>query len=675
MTWNIKGWQGKDSSNIEPAYLGNGVFGLRFGGNPFDYGRLIIGGLWGYHGAEDIHRIVDVPSPLHFDIRLGAGRAVRRPARVEPASQQLDYLTATLVSDGILYNSDGEKAQYHVKHWISRALPSLAVMELTIIPEKTMTVTIRPRQLGEAAVAGCVKVATEVPGRWDTPGESRIIWQAAGGADKGVVLLSVREANGAQVQAVSGCFSACGDEMQISWPDAAAGQPLKLRLYMTVVSTAHHPQPEAQAVRMRRWAFSHSHAELRAAHLTAWAEIWRGRVIVDGDDEAQAAVDGSLFHLFCSASPAGVSGMAPFGLSSDGYSGHVFWDCETWTLPPFMLLDPATARSVLDFRLRGLDAAKAYAALYGYKGAMFPWEADGRGMESTPVAALTGVMQHHVTPDVAFAFWQYQVNCGDEDWLREATWPVLRNVADWICSRVDKTARGYEIRHVIGADEFSQNVHNNAFTNLICRKVLGLADECCRRLGGTPPAQWGIVADGIYIPRDAKSGLILQQDGWTPEKISKQADTVLAVYPSNVLERQDIEKVIAAHVPLDPEHACMVAMGDQLHAVAAARIGRRDLAKLFFRRGWQPYWIKEWGMFSETISRRGGCFITGHGGVLQAALMGFPGLQLDDPQLAIHPVALPEGWQKITCERIYVHGKPLRMEAVHGKPAELQKTT
>jgi trehalose/maltose hydrolase-like predicted phosphorylase len=672
MSWNLRGWGLPRPERIEPAYLGNGVLGLRIGSDPFDYGRLIFGGLWGYDSAADLHRVVDTPSPFHFAIRLGTGRRAEGLGRVEPTRQELDYLTATLVSEGNLVTPGGLKARYRTEHWVSRALPSLAVMELTLTPEQSGPVSLCPSLPRGAALAACVKVSAQAPAPWGGLGEVRATWQAAGDEGSGVIALTVQESSGAVVAVAASTFSGGGDELVLTWADAASGQPLRVRFYLSAVSTAHHPQPEAQVVRMRRWAMSHTHDELREKHNAAWGEIWKGRVIVEGDSDAQAAVDGSLFHLFCSASASMASGMAPFGLSSDGYSGHVFWDCETWTLPPFVLLDPGVARASLAFRRRGLDAARQYASLYGFRGAMFPWEADGRGVEATPVGALTGVMEHHITPDVAFAFWQYQVANGDEDWLRDATWPVLRNVAEWVCSRVVRSERGYELRHVIGADEFSENVHNSAHTNLVCRRALQVACECARQVGVTPSTAWNEVAAGLVIPRDPKTGLILQQDGWTPAHRAKQADTLLAVYPLGLLENPvDVKKVVGAHVSLDPAQACNVAMGDQINAVVAARIDRRDLAALFFRRGWAPYWIDTWGMFAETTSKRPGCFITGHGGVLQAALLGFTGLQLDHPTLAVHPAALPEGWTRISCERVFVHGRAMRLEAEHGQPAQL----
>jgi trehalose/maltose hydrolase-like predicted phosphorylase len=75
--------------------------------------------------------------------------------------------------------------------------------------------------------------------------------------------------------------------------------------------------------------------------------------------------------------------------------------------------------------------------------------------------------------DVAMAFIAYYQISGDEVFLRERAWPVVKGVADWIESRVTKTKRGYEILFVTGIDEGTDNVGNDSFTNIICKTVLG----------------------------------------------------------------------------------------------------------------------------------------------------------------------------------------------------------
>ena len=63
---------------------------------------------------------------------------------------------------------------------------------------------------------------------------------------------------------------------------------------------------------------------------------------------------------------------------------HIFWDSDTWMFPPLLLTHPDIARSLVAFRSRTLEAARANARANGRGGAMYPWEADERGRETTP---------------------------------------------------------------------------------------------------------------------------------------------------------------------------------------------------------------------------------------------------------------------------------------------------
>jgi len=86
------------------------------------------------------------------------------------------------------------------------------------------------------------------------------------------------------------------------------------------------------------------------------------------------------------------------------YNGHIFWDSELWMFPPLLMFNQDIARSLVNYRFNRLDAAKRKAKTYGYKGAMFPWESDDTGEESTPPFALTGTFEHHITADIAMHF-------------------------------------------------------------------------------------------------------------------------------------------------------------------------------------------------------------------------------------------------------------------------------
>ena len=92
---------------------------------------------------------------------------------------------------------------------------------------------------------------------------------------------------------------------------------------------------------------------------------------------------------------------------------------------------------------------------------MFPWESATSGEEDTPVWALTGTYEHHITADVAIAVWNYYCVTKDKEWLRRIGYPILESTATFWQSRVSEQVP-YQIKNVVCADEWAENVDNNA---------------------------------------------------------------------------------------------------------------------------------------------------------------------------------------------------------------------
>ncbi len=114
----------------------------------------------------------------------------------------------------------------------------------------------------------------------------------------------------------------------------------------------------------------------------------------------------------------------------------MFWDADTWMFPALLLAHPDIARSMVMFRYRTLDAAKQNARANGFRGAMYPWEADDRGEETTPrFASQNAHSEIHVTGDVGVAQWQYYQATGDSAWLARYGYPVIRETAEFWVSR------------------------------------------------------------------------------------------------------------------------------------------------------------------------------------------------------------------------------------------------
>lgn len=391
--------------------------------------------------------------------------------------------------------------------------------------------------------------------------------------------------------------------------------------------------------------------KLYADHVRRWDDLWQGDIEIEGDEEAQQVVRMALFNLYGFCREGSRLSVSPMGLSSQGYSGHVFWDTEIWMYPPMLFMNQGIARSMIDYRVDRLNAARRRALASGYSGAMFPWESDDFGEESTPTFAVTGSMEHHITADVAIAAWNYYRMTGDRDWLRDEGWPLIKAVAEFWISRVEPNQDGtYSIKHVVGADEYAIAVDDNAFTNGSAKVALRNASAAAAELGYTAPEEWSKVADGIRILKSA-DGVTLEHasyDGY----VVKQADVNLLAYPLGLItDQKQIETDLDYYMSkMDLPNGPAMTFG--IFCVEYARLGDEAKTEEMFRRSYRPNLRKPFGAMAETASSANPYFATGAGGLLQAVINGIGGLELTDDGIVQLPSVMPKGWRKLTIKGV-----------------------
>lgn len=69
----------------------------------------------------------------------------------------------------------------------------------------------------------------------------------------------------------------------------------------------------------------------------------------------------------------------------------------------------------------------------------------------------------------------------DEEWLKNEAYPVMIGIVDFWVSRVTKISDSIE--KVVGADEYAENVTDNAFTNCAAIKCLEFAVKASKIVG------------------------------------------------------------------------------------------------------------------------------------------------------------------------------------------------
>ena len=91
---------------------------------------------------------------------------------------------------------------------------------------------------------------------------------------------------------------------------------------------------------------------------------------------------------------------------------------------------------------------------------------------------LTGKLELHISADIAYAVWQYWRATGDDEFFLSAGAEIMLETARFWASRAAPEADGKRhIRHVIGPDEYHEDVDDNAFTNAMARWNISRALE------------------------------------------------------------------------------------------------------------------------------------------------------------------------------------------------------
>ncbi|MBI2953537.1 MAG: glycoside hydrolase family 65 protein [Chloroflexi bacterium] len=475
--------------------------------------------------------------------------------------------------------------------------------------------------------------------------------------------------------------------------DVRIGETYRLDRLACVYTSRDTERPEEMAASRLEKLLQDGVENDITAHSQVWEAYWRvADVQVQGDDEAQRALRFAIYHLISASNPEDErASIGARGFTGAVYKGHVFWDTEIYMLPFYALTCPAAARALLTYRYHTLPAARTKADSLGYRGALYPWESADTGEETTPrfvlapdgevIAVLSGEQEHHISADIAYAVWQYWQPSGDDDFFVNAGAEILLETARFWASRgqIEDDGR-YHIRHVIGPDEYHEDVDDNAYTNVMAQwnmergaEVVRILEErwperwrdLAQRLGITPeePERWLRLAKAMYTGFDPETGLFEQFHGYFDleeidltayegrtapmdvllgrerirrSKVLKQPDVVMLIY---LLWDRFSPTVRAANFRYyEPRAGHGSSLSPSIHALVAARLGDLDLAERYFKQS------AEIDLANNMGNAAGGVHLAAQGGLWQATVFGFAGLLSRSNGLALDP-NLPHRWR------------------------------
>ena len=700
--------------------LGNGYIGSRGvleeglgGGYPGTY----IAGIYDRVDDEP-SEIVSLPNPVDVRLSVGSLRLSPQDMEVIEHRRQLDLKNAVLIRR-TLFASEGRRYEYESVRFFCLNDPHLGAMSFSFRSlDADADVTVRQTIDGTTqnevqAVGGPVKhykvSAAEGRDGWAyleaTTGE---LGREVG---MGTFLLPRRPSLEDQVGTTVSEDASITSSVRFT---ARKGQRYRFDTFISVwTSRELEESPRARCTSALEAAVEYGLRGLLRQHRGAWNRRWETcGVQIDGDPELQKAMRFNVYHLLIAAPREGLDvSVAAKTLAGEWYKGHVFWDNEIYVLPFFTFVQPTVARDLLRYRARRIQQARTNARSQGYEGSLWPWESADDGRDETPdtwvnfdgtkIPVYNKTREHHIAADVAYGVLSYWRATGDDQFLMRDGAEVVFETARFWASRVTRNSRtgSYEIKGVIGPNEFQESVDNNSYTNGLAGWVLREGALLFRRLSADHPYLLGSLAYGIGLGGDEvaawsdiaeKLVLLERPDGLIEEfeayfdrrdvRIEEWDSNGVPVWPESVelSEAADTQLVKQADVVLLlhllgdvftkdqkrtnyeyylPRTTHKSSLSPPAYAMTALQLGKMDEAyDLFAMSAYTDY--KDVQGNSDL-----GVHAASLGGAWQVVVFGYGGVSIDGDILNVDPV-LSNRWRRLEF-RIWFRGVLLGLRLTH----------
>jgi kojibiose phosphorylase len=698
----VRGFNPQEERAVESLLaIGNGYIGSRASlaeGHPASNAGTFLAGVFSEPEGSSPPELVRAPDWLSVRITVGGEVAALDSGDVIDHTRHLELFRGMWIRDWRHYSREGRITSIRLEQSTSLADPHALLQRLEITPEN---------------YSGEVEVELRLDGRSTAPQDSdprpatrqpKLVSRRIKGRP---VLVLKAEEEGITVAFTSGTYMEPPPERgphllrqdgiagEVWTWQAELGNSYRIDRIVSVFSSRDNPRP-MQAARLHLdHLLRTGSGALMEAHEAVWAKRWQSAgIALRGDPAMEQALRFATYHLISSANEADEhTSIGARGLTGEAYRGHVFWDTEIFMLPVFVFTNPPAARALLKYRFHTLPAARRKADQVGYRGALYAWESTDSGEETTPlevvmpggriVPVLNGLMEHHISADVAYAVWQYWRVTLDDAFFRDAGAEIVLETARFWASIATQEADGqHHIRGVIGPDEYHENVDNNAYTNLMARWNLRFGrrtaqmvkerwpsdwHDLCGRLGLTEEEveQWERIADRLVVVQDEVTGVIEQFEGYheldevdlrayQQESVSvalllghertrqtqviKQADVLMALalipdeFPASVHQAN------FAHYEPRTAHGSSLSPG--IHALLAARVNDLGRAERYLRQ------TAAIDLDDQMANAAGGVHMAALGSLWQAVVFGFAGVAVREDGLALCP-RLAARWQEL----------------------------
>lgn len=278
-------------------------------------------------------------------------------------------------------------------------------------------------------------------------------------------------------------------------------------------------------------ASSSTMAKIRLDHVSQWSALWKNNIVLEPRytisqsemarvQRVRRGIRQSLYILYSSVR-VGVSSMlnvsSPSTVDANliDSSGDIIAGDDMWIIPVLTVLNPALARSILEFRYQELMVASTTASQLGYAGVKYPSSTD----EFTAITEYSVAWSSSAnsklynTALIGVHAWNYYRVTLDQQYLSKAGFPILNGVANFLASRATVSENNANQYDLIGVTDPDGNLVINDFLDIfVCKLALNSAIEACFVLGIPVEDKWTAVKNGLkisFVNDDAGAGIPL----------------------------------------------------------------------------------------------------------------------------------------------------------------------
>ncbi len=256
-----------------PAYVSNGVIGMRVRDVPISPGMTLISGYTGEHPERKIEAAAVAPYPLAADIALDGVWLSDHPHRARDLEQVYDFASGELTTR-FVFEASGKTASVEVVTFCSRAEPTLACQQISVTVDRACDLGLRA-VIDAAGVDGrAVRVTRNTPGENEPAVDGALLWESAGGLSTCGVALATELPEASAGNPSRGPPSA--NRLVSGYAvRARAGRPVRLTQTASIITSVMHRTPDHHAVRLATKARKDGFETVRDRNRAIWHELWK----------------------------------------------------------------------------------------------------------------------------------------------------------------------------------------------------------------------------------------------------------------------------------------------------------------------------------------------------------------------------------------------------------------